>query len=113
MHETAVAQSLIKTILDEAARQKAKPVTAKISCGVLNAINDELVNFAFEAIAKGTACQGMKLDIEHKPIKGKCKNCGAVFEFEVFNPNCNKCGSEDFQLFPDEPLVLEEIEFRA
>jgi hydrogenase nickel incorporation protein HypA/HybF len=113
MHETMVAQSLLKTISDEATKQKVKPVGAKISCGTLNAINDEVLCFAFEAIAKGTSCEGMKLEVEHKPIQGQCKSCDEIFEFELCRPNCPKCGSEELDLLPDAPLILEEIEFQA
>ena len=113
MHETMVAESLLTTISDEAAKQNAKPVAAKISCGTLNAINDEVLCFAFEAIAKGTSCEGMKLEIEHKPIQGRCKNCNESFDVMFSCPSCPKCSSEEFDLLPDAPLLLEEIELET
>jgi len=111
MHEMSVAQSLLMTISDEAAKHSAEPVAAKISCGMLNAINDEVLCFAFEAVAKGTVCEGMKLQIEHKPIRAKCSGCEQAFDFELCRPVCTNCGSEQFELLPDAPLILEEIEF--
>jgi hydrogenase nickel incorporation protein HypA/HybF len=66
MHEMMIAESLLAAILEEAKKQDAKPISAKISCGMLNPVNDEILCFAFEAAAKGTACEGMKLEIEHK-----------------------------------------------
>jgi len=111
MHEAMIAQNLFAAISDEAAKQDARPTGAKISCGKLYAINDEALCFAFEAIAKGTTCEGMKLEIEHKPIQGQCRNCSQNFEVEFSHPRCPECGSEDFELLPDAPLVLEEIEF--
>ena len=113
MHEMMVAEGLLATISAEIEKQNAKPIGARISCGMLNAINDEALCFAFEAIAKGTACEGMKLEVEHKPMEGRCKNCSEVFEFELSQPVCSKCGSEDFELLPDAPLVLETMEFEA
>ncbi|MDD5327038.1 MAG: hydrogenase maturation nickel metallochaperone HypA [Phycisphaerae bacterium] len=113
MHETMVAESLLKTISAESTKQNAKPVSAKISCGMLNTVNDEIIRFAFDAIAKGTPCEGMKLEIEHKPIQGKCRNCSETFEFEICRPKCPKCESEQFDLLPDAPLILEEIEFET
>ena len=110
MHEAMVAQNVLATISAEAAKQNARPITAKISCGQLNAINDEALCFAFEAIAKGTPCEGMKLQIEHKPIRGHCRNCSQDFDVELSSPRCPKCGSEDFELLPDAPIILEEIE---
>jgi hydrogenase nickel incorporation protein HypA/HybF len=113
MHEMMVAESLLATISAEAAKQNAKPANARISCGTLNAINDEVLCFAFEAIAKGTPCEDMKLKIEHKPMQGRCKRCNESFDIELSNPGCPKCNGEDFELLPDAPLLLEEIELET
>lgn len=112
MHETMVAQSLMAIISEEAARQNGRPVAAKVSCGTLNAVNDEVLCFAFEAIAKDTACEGVKLQIEHKPLQARCRGCNRQFDVELSHPQCSQCGSGDFELLPDAPLVLEEIDFQ-
>ena len=111
MHEATVAQSLLNAISAEAKKQNAKPLTAKISCGVLNCINDEVLRFAFDAISKGTVCEGIKLNIEQKPIQAKCRKCDYSFTFDLQAPACPKCKSDDFELLPDAPLMLEELEF--
>ena len=111
MHETMVAQSLMAVISDEAEKHGAKPIGAKISCGMLNPVNDEVLCFAFDAIAKGTPCEGVKLQIDHKPIRAQCRGCNRNFDIEPSCPRCPKCASEDFELLADAPLVLEEIEF--
>ena len=113
MHETMVAQSLLATISDEAAKQNAKPISAKISCGTLNAVNDETLFFAFETIAKGTICEGIKLEVEHKPIRGRCKNCNESFDVVLSSIRCPKCNNKQFDLLPDASLILEEIEFET
>jgi hydrogenase nickel incorporation protein HypA/HybF len=113
MHEMTVATSLLSIILDEAAKHNAKPIGAKISCGTLNPINDEALCFAWDAITKDTSCEDMKLKIEHTPLKGLCKNCNQKFIIEFSSPKCTKCGSEDFKLMADAPLILEEIEFQT
>jgi hydrogenase nickel incorporation protein HypA/HybF len=112
MHETMVAQSLLAAVSSEAAKQNATPVCAKISCGAFDAINDEALCFAFEVVGRGTVCEGMKLEIEHKPIRARCKNCEEPFEIELSSPTCPKCGG-DFELLPSEPLMLETIEFET
>jgi len=113
MHETAVAQSLVEMISQEAQSRHAKPIRAKMSCGELNAINDEALSFAFEAIAEGTPCQGTKLQIEHKPLQATCKTCGRTFAVDYSNVKCPVCGSDNFELLPDAPLLVEEIEFEG
>jgi hydrogenase nickel incorporation protein HypA/HybF len=113
MHETMVAQSLMDIILEEAAKQNAKPVSAKITCGTLNAVNDEVLRFAFEAVAKDTSCEGVELRIEHKPIRARCKDCGREFDVELSDPACPACETGVFELLPDAPLVIEEITFQT
>ena len=113
MHETMVAQSLMEIILEEAAKQDAKPVSAKISCGTLNAINDEVLRFAFEAVTKDTSCEGVQLHVEHKPIRARCNDCGKEFDVELSNPECPACKTGAFKLLPDAPLIIEEISFQT
>jgi hydrogenase nickel insertion protein HypA len=112
MHEMMVAQSLMAIISNEAAKHDAKPVVARISCGMLNPINDEAFRFAFEAIAKDTSYEDLKFQIEHKPIRARCAICKVEFEIELSHPEC-PCGSENFELLPDAPLILEEIDFQT
>ncbi len=111
MHETMIAQSIVEAISEEAAKLDAKPIGARISCGQLNPINDEVLNFAFEIAAKDSVCRGMKLQIVHIPLKGKCKNCGNTFDFDIYSGGCAACKSNEFDIKPDAPLLLEEIEF--
>ena len=111
MHETMIAESLLIQISNEAKKQNAKPVAAKISCGKLNAINEDVLCFAFEAIAKGTICENMKLDVEQKPLQAVCKECNNNFSVEFSNIKCPNCQGDNFELLPDAPLLLEEINF--
>lgn len=111
MHETVVAQNLVEVILQEARKRRAKPIGAKMSCGELNAVNDEVLSFAFDAIAQGTRCEGMRLQIEHKAMQARCRACDRTFTVNLSDVKCPDCTGEDFELLPDAPLVLEEIEF--
>ena len=111
MHETAVAQSLVEIISQEAQNRHAKPIHARMSCGELSAINDEVLSFAFEALAQGTPCAGTKLEVEHKPLEAQCKTCGRVFAVDFSNVKCPDCGGGDFDLRPDAPMLVEQIEF--
>lgn len=111
MHETVVAQNMIDVVLQEARKHGKKPVRIKVSCGQLNALNDEVFGFAFEAVGKGTLCEGVMIEIEHKPLQGQCEDCQEVFDLDIDHALCSACQSESFQLLPDAPLVLEQIEF--
>ena len=110
MHETIVAQNIFKAIEAEAKKLNAKPLSAKISCGQFNPINDEVLSFAFEIAASGSVCEGMKLNIVHIPLSAACNKCRKTFEFEIYSPICPHCESIEFKLEEDAPLLLEEIE---
>jgi len=43
MHEMMVAEGLLAAISAEIEKQNAKPIGARMSCGMLNAINDEIL----------------------------------------------------------------------
>ncbi len=111
MHETMIAESLLTQISEEANKQNAKPIAAKISCGKLNAVNEDVLVFAFNAIAKGTMCENMKLIVEQKPLQAVCKECNNNYVIDLLNIKCPNCQSESMELLPDSPLILEEIEF--
>lgn len=113
MHEAAIAQSLVEAIAQEADKRSARPIRAKITCGELNAVNDEALSFAFNAVATGTSCEGVELEIEHKPLQARCRACGRTFAVTSSDARCPDCAGEDFELLGDAPLVLEEIEFEG
>jgi len=113
MHETMLAQNIAAAIRAETDKHEGRPVGAKISCGFLSAVNDELLLEAFGYICKGTSLEEMKLYIEHRPIRGVCQKCSKEFNVELSNPKCVSCGSEDFELLPEAPVILEEIEFET
>jgi hydrogenase nickel incorporation protein HypA/HybF len=112
MHEMMVADSLLQIILKECSDRRAKATGAKISCGQLSALNEEVLGFALEAIAKGTAAEGMRLEVEHKPLGAECRGCGCTYTVDMGQPCCPHCGGADLRLLPDAPLLLETIEFQ-
>ncbi len=118
MHEAMVAENIIQTVLAQTKNKTGPSGAGKvtrivISCGQINAINDEAMQFAFDVAAADTICKGAKLKIKHIPLKGVCRSCKNEFEFDLYSPQCPKCGKSDFSLGEDAPLLLEEIEFEG
>ena len=77
----------------------------------MSSVNDEVLKFAMEAISVGTLLESMELQIKHKDMQGRCNNCSLDFDITLDLPKCPQCDSEDFELLPDPPLLLEQIEF--
>src|SRR3989339_1721061 len=111
MHEAAVAQSIFDTVMAETKKQNGKPIRAKITCGTFDSVNEEILAFAFSAIARGTIANDMKIEVEQKPVTAKCHRCKSEFIFDIAAPNCGYCGSDSFDILPDPTLILEQIIF--
>ena len=114
MHETMIAQSLLAAIAQEAAKlPNARPVLAKISCGKLYAINEEVLLFAFEVVAQGTPCEGVKIELEAIPLQALCRLCGKTFDLDIkcIRQQCAYCGGDEYDIQPDAPLTLEQVQF--
>jgi len=112
MHEAAVAENLMQSIIAASAGHSGKVVRVVISCGQINAINDEAMQFAFAAAAEDTICRDAVLEIKHIPLKSKCRKCQLEFNFDFYNPHCPDCGESNLSIGEDAPLLLEEIEFK-
>ena len=111
MHEASVAQHVVEAVIKACEERHVRPKSALISCGQLNALNNEAFALAFEAITQGTLCQGMHLEIKHVPFRAQCHACKQEFAIETSTEACVHCGQDDFVLLPDAPLLLETIEF--
>ena len=112
MHEAAVAEKLLQSIIAASTEHSDKKIIrVVISCGQINAINDEAMRFAFEAVAEDTICQGAILEIKHIPLKTQCRRCKLEFDFDFYSPHCPDCDSSDIAIGADAVLLLEEIEF--
>ena len=114
MHETMIAQSLLAAISQEAVKlPNAKPVLAKISCGKLYAINEEVLYFAFEAVSKGTPCEGVKIELQTIPVHAVCWLCGKTFDLNIeqIEQRCTYCDGDSYDVQPDAPLTLEQVQF--
>ncbi|MDH7598887.1 MAG: hydrogenase maturation nickel metallochaperone HypA [Sedimentisphaerales bacterium] len=111
MHEAAIAEALLKTILDVAGGQRGRPLAARISCGQFAAVNPEALCFAFDALAKGTRCEGMRLQVEIRPVEARCSACGRIWTIDDGYSRCPNCSSQQFSLLPEPPLLLESVDF--
>lgn len=111
MHEVMVAENILASILESAKDQPGRAVLAVMSCGQINAVNDEAMQFALDAACTGTVCEGIRLKIRHLPMGAVCRVCGSEFAFDLYSPVCPECGKSDFAIGDDPPLLLEEVEF--
>ena len=111
MHELAIAESIIKTVLDEAEKRnlgRIKKIGVRV--GALTDIVPDALQFGFEAASADTALKETKLEIKTIPVAGKCRNCGKSFEVEEHIFICPNCESFDIEMTSGDELAIEYIE---
>lgn len=93
MHELSIAESLIDLVCDHARREGAVRVRAiNLRLGELSGFRRALY-FCFEAVARGTACEGARLAIEEVPLTVRCGHCDAVKRPRTrYTFRCPTCG---------------------
>ena len=134
MHEWALAEAVISTVLDVAAKESAKEVVEiTIVIGALQQIDLEVFKFAMSTLVKGTIAENAKIIYENEPTILKCRVCGHEWSLEDalnqldeeireaihFVPElshtyikCPKCGSVDFEVIKGRGVYIKSIKIR-
>lgn len=111
MHELAIANSIVKTVLDEAKRQNLGRVSSVgLRIGLLSDVVPEALEFGFSAITKGTPLEGARLKIENVPVQAECTDCAARFGVKELVFQCPECQSGNIELKQGQELEIVYIE---
>jgi hydrogenase nickel incorporation protein HypA/HybF len=111
MHELAIAESIINSVLDEAERRSLghiRKIVVKI--GALTDIVPDALQFGFEVASADTGLAETQLEIKTVPISGKCNICGKVFDIEEYLFACPACHSFDIEMMQGNELDIDYIE---
>jgi hydrogenase nickel incorporation protein HypA/HybF len=94
VHELGIAATIAETVERELSKsRRQRPRRAGLRIGVLAGVDAEALQFAFEALIRDTALDGMTLEIESRPLSCRCSNCGDSFVVCDFVFDCPRCGT--------------------
>jgi hydrogenase nickel incorporation protein HypA/HybF len=108
MHELSIATAVLETALKHA---DGRPVMAVgVRAGALRQVVPDSLMFYFEIVARDTACEGAKLEIEQVAPGLRCHDCKEEWspEFPAFR--CPACGSAAVTITAGEELDIQYIE---
>lgn len=128
MHEWALAEAVVSTILKIAGEEGLKDVTeVKIKIGELQQIDQEIFEFALSQL-QSPLLKKAKFNFETIKAELKCKVCGHQWSFSSENLSedvseaihfipeiahtylkCPKCGSPDFEVSVGRGVWLDSI----
>ncbi len=132
MHEWAVAEGVVDTLLELGKKERAKRIVrVKLRVGELRQIERDLFEFALRELAKGTIAEGMGVEVEVERSVMCCRVCGFKWSFDEvkeklgeeeneaihFLPDilpvyvkCPGCGSVDFEVSEGRGVVIWSVE---
>ena len=130
MHEWALAESVIKTVVEHCAKRKLRRLSeAGVVFGELQAIDKEIFSFALEELrVQFPAAKACKFRIITEPAAFRCKSCSNEFplkglrktndesEFIHFVPEmanaflkCPGCKSPDFEIISGRGVYISYV----
>jgi hydrogenase nickel incorporation protein HypA/HybF len=111
MHELAICQSVLRQVVDIAARGNSPQVTRiTLRIGPLAGIEPDLVRLAFPIVASGTVCDGAAMEIETMPVQVRCTLCGAISGARPNRLLCASCNTWRVELMTGDEMLLAYVE---
>lgn len=113
MHEGNYTGRIVSTILQELKKYPdQRPKAVKVQVGEMLHLAPESVRMHFELLTRGTALQGVTLDLEEVRVKIRCDRCQKEVEIRDHHAlRCPDCGSEEVELCGGDQVLIESIEF--
>lgn len=117
MHELAMAQSIMDSVIDNAEKHGATAVTNVIlEIGSLAMLNPEQVQFLLGVLKEDTIAQDAEFVIKEIPAKIKCLDCGyegeaIVDDSDHYAPmiNCPKCNTYRVEVINGKDVIVQNI----
>lgn len=114
MHELAITNAILKTVLKHARRERAERVhSILLLVTEISDLQPVWIQHYFDRIAAKTTAAGAELRIERRAPSFTCRACKRSFALSlqtVDRVRCTSCGSTDCTLTEEPDYVVEEIE---
>jgi hydrogenase nickel incorporation protein HypA/HybF len=107
MHELAITQSVVETIVERTGR--ARVTAVRLVIGKVSGVLPDAVRFCFEMVAVDSPVEGARLEIDEPPGWARCRGCGGEFEPEGLVLLC-QCGSADVEVLGGDELLIRAVE---
>lgn len=110
MHEMGIMQGVLDACFDAAEDAGEKKITGiKLTIGEMTEIEPYALEFAFEALSKGTMAEGGTLEITMVTPLSRCRDCGHECEHDRFQMLCPKCDSFNLEQLKGRELLVDSI----
>lgn len=106
MHELALTQSVVDTVVARTAGRRVASVHLQV--GRLSGVVADAMLFCYEIATAGTPLVGSTLEIDQTPGQGSCRDCGSDFALDDLILLC-PCGSADVRIVAGRELQVTSV----
>lgn len=110
MHELAIVEALLETVIPKAEQGGAKKILeVNFHIGEMSGIVPSCIHEYFALAGKGTIAEGAKLNLKTVPARIRCNTCGYTGIPDKKNYCCPECQSLDFKLTSGREYYIESL----
>lgn len=110
MHEMSLAEGVVQIVEDTLRAEGCSRVkTVWLEIGQLAAVETEALRFCFDAVTRGTAVEGARLEIIEIPGQGWCVECKCNVAIAAQYAPCPACGSYHVQVTGGSEMRVKEL----
>jgi hydrogenase nickel incorporation protein HypA/HybF len=108
VHELSLAGAVVDTAVRHAAGRRVTAVYLRV--GHLRQVVPQSLAFYFEHVARGTVCEGARLEQEVVPARLACMACGYAWALDDASFRCPECGAAGAHVVSGNELEVESID---
>jgi hydrogenase nickel incorporation protein HypA/HybF len=108
VHELSLSSAIVNTALRHAAGRRVRVVSLQV--GSLRQVVPDTLEFYFQLVARGTLCEGARLEQELIGARLRCRPCAREWAIQIPAFRCPHCGGSEVQVVAGEEFCVESIE---
>src|SRR4051794_14982899 len=108
MHELSLSGAIVNTVTKHADGRRVSVVSLRV--GRLRQVVPDTLDFYFEFVARGTVCEGARLELEVVPARLRCSACEHDWGIEIPAFRCPQCGSGAVEVASGNEFEVESID---
>jgi hydrogenase nickel incorporation protein HypA/HybF len=108
LHELSLSSAIVNTVVKHAEGRRVTLVSLRV--GRLRQVVPDTLEFYFEFVARGTVCEGARLEQQVTDARLRCNPCAREWEIEIPAFRCPTCGGSDVEIASGDEFQVESIE---
>jgi hydrogenase nickel incorporation protein HypA/HybF len=108
VHELSLASAIVDTAVRHAGGRRVRLVSLRV--GALRQVVPDSLAFYFDLVARGTLCEGARLEQELVGARLRCRPCARAWAIELPAFRCPFCGGGEVEVAAGDEFRIESIE---